>query len=66
MSATHYTAVLEIQRVDTTEGRTDYGKATPGTRDVAEVARVVIRSASLADLRDKIAAHAALVEDVAK
>lgn len=62
-AAQHYTAVLEIQKVVTTEARTDYGKTTPATREVAEVARVVIRSASLAGLRAKIADHAALIED---
>lgn len=64
-AAQHYTAVLEIQRttVTTPTSASRYDKAEPPTREVVEVARVVIRSATLEDLREKIAAHAALVDD---
>ncbi|UIW13235.1 hypothetical protein SEA_WARDA_53 [Arthrobacter phage Warda] len=64
MSATtHFTAVVEIHKTTTTPGRTDYGKTTPDSREVAEVAKLVIRAATIESLRDKIAAHAALIEE---
>lgn len=67
MSA-HYTAVVEIskttpaQPAPTGPGR---GLAVPTERRVDEVARIIIRASSVAELREKVAAHVALVEEVA-
>lgn len=67
-AAQHFTAVLEIHRttVTTPTAASRYDKAEPPTREVADVARVVIRSATLAGLQEKIAAHAALIDDGAE
>jgi hypothetical protein len=63
-AGTHYTAVLEVQKVTVTDavrGRYANDPTTPASRDVAEVARVVIRSESLTGLVAKLAAHAELL-----
>lgn len=68
MAQPHYTAVVEITKTTPAQpapsggGR---GLAIPVEREVAEVARLVIRAASVAQLREKVAAHVALVEEVA-
>ncbi|WGH21234.1 hypothetical protein SEA_OBITOO_58 [Arthrobacter phage ObiToo] len=59
----HYTAVLTIERVSVTEARPVGRSETQTARAVSEVARVVIRAATLESLREKVAAHAALIED---
>lgn len=63
MSA-HFTAVLEIHKTTTTAPSTErYAKAEQPSRDVSEVAKLVIRAGTIEALRDKIAAHAALIEE---
>lgn len=59
MSA-HYTAVLEIKK---TTASPPSSRTMATDRDVVDVARIVIRSATLAGLREKIAAHAALIDE---
>ncbi|WNN94010.1 hypothetical protein SEA_NITRO_54 [Arthrobacter phage Nitro] len=63
MSA-HFTAVVEIHKTTTTAPPAErYAKAEPASREVAEVAKLVIRAATIESLREKIAAHAALIEE---
>lgn len=63
---THYTAVIEVNKVDeSTEPELDsYGKVkTPGRkRTSADVARIVVRADNLVKLREKIAAHVELID----
>lgn len=62
----HYTAVLTVH--ESAEVREDRayparaGAEPAPTRDVVEVAKVVIRAETLDSLRVKIAAHVALLE----
>lgn len=70
MSAPHYTAVLEVTKTTppappTTTYRDSRhpAPADPSPRSVSEVARVVIRAASLEALVAKVGAHAALIEE---
>jgi len=66
--ANHYTAVLEIQRVDEPSpvvGR-DYTTKTDTAlqgRQVREVAKIVIRATDLEGLVVKLAEHVKLVDD---
>lgn len=64
---THYTAVIEVNRVrEATEAEIDqYGKTrTPAQpKEVGEISRLVLRSGTLQGLKDKIAAHVALLEE---
>lgn len=68
--STHFTAVLTIEKVTATPPtpapRGGFIDVKPASREVAEIARLVIRSGDLANLREKIGAHAALIEEVPK
>jgi len=61
--STHYTAVLEISKVtNSTEERDRYNNlTTAGGREVAEVARVVVRADNLEGLVAKVVTHAELI-----
>lgn len=65
--AKHYTGILEILEVEEgrAEGRDPISRRiTPATeRRKGEVARIVVRAASLTDLKRKMAAHVELVGD---
>jgi hypothetical protein len=63
--AIHYTAVLEVNKVDAVdEARDRYGNLTTSAkRDVSEVGRVVVRADSLEMLVEKIKAHASLLAE---
>ncbi|WGH21577.1 hypothetical protein SEA_ASCELA_54 [Arthrobacter phage Ascela] len=63
-TTTHFTAVVEIHKTTTTAPPTErYAKAEPVSRVTSDVAKLVIRAATVEALRDKIAAHAALIEE---
>lgn len=64
--AEHFTAIIEINRVDegTPEEHDQYGKVRPGRpRDVKDVARLVLRASDIEGLKAKIASHVALIEE---
>jgi hypothetical protein len=63
MADTHYTAVVEVQKVtNTAEARDRYNNLTThASRDVSEVARVVVRADSLEALVTKVKSHADLI-----
>lgn len=63
--AAHFTAVVSITKVIETEAKVDpYGKqATPATRSVDEVAKIVVRDSDLDSLTNRVAKHLQLVED---
>lgn len=63
--ATHLTAVLEIHETTVVEEKRDrYGNLeVSASRDVSEVARIVLRADDLASLVKKIEAHSALLAD---
>jgi hypothetical protein len=63
MADTHYTAVVEVQKVTvSTEKRDRYNAITEHAgRDVSEVARVVVRADSLEALVTKVKSHADLI-----
>lgn len=70
---THYTAVVEVNKTTHTppppaptyrDNRAIAAAPTTGpSRDVAEVARLVIRADSLKGLADKLVAHVALLAE---
>lgn len=66
MSDTHYTATLEVTKTEQTKGRSadDYGRGkVEPSRDVANVARIVVRADDLAALRDKLVKHVELIDE---
>lgn len=63
--AESFTAVLDVNRMTVTTPHTTgtYRGETPApTREVSEVARIVVRADSLESLRAKLAAHVALID----
>lgn len=68
MSAEHFTAVIEVSQTITqpaTPARSGYDSApaTPATREVVDVARIVVRAGSLDALRAKVVGHVALLDE---
>ena len=63
--STHYAAVLEVNKTANVEQVVDrYNTVTtPASRDVSEVARIVIRADSLETLSAKLAAHVDLIHE---
>lgn len=63
----HFTAVIEVNRVlePTEESLDQYGKVRERgkPREVAEVARLVLRASDVEALKVKIANHVALIEE---
>lgn len=62
----HYTAVVQLEKVTTTEAEIDnYTRQikTPATREVAEVARIVVRDTDLDRLTERVSQHIDLIED---
>lgn len=64
MAPAHFTAMLEVQRVTQAPdpSYTTRNPASKGEREVAEVARIVVRADTLDALRGKLAAHVALID----
>lgn len=63
-AAGHFTAVLQVEEVRVTAAepaRYANQPGIPASRDVVEVAKVVIRADTLDELKEKLAKHAALV-----
>ncbi|USL85110.1 minor tail protein [Arthrobacter phage SWEP2] len=60
----HYTAVLEITKTTIVDEKRDrYDKVeVQASRTVADVARVVVRSSTISGLKEKISAHADLID----
>jgi hypothetical protein len=67
-ASSHFTAVVEVQEVRVTPpspgrpGPYDRQDPTAGSREVVEVARVIVRADDLDTLREKVAAHVALID----
>lgn len=58
----HYTALLTVHAVSLKPNKTDYSsKPVEQFKDTEEIAKVVIRDATLEGLRDKINKHSALI-----
>lgn len=68
MSGGHYTATVEVREtIPAVETSTSGGYGRPATekkteREVRDVARVVVRADSIERLREKLAAHVALID----
>lgn len=58
----HFTAVVEINKTSISTESGSYGKPDEVNRQVAEVAKLVIRADTLDKLTDKIAVHVDLIE----
>jgi hypothetical protein len=59
----HFTAVLEITEVTTTEKDGGYNQPKIVERGKRDVARIVLRAESLEKLQAKATAHIALIEN---
>jgi hypothetical protein len=60
---THFTAVLEVHRVDIEPEGKDYSTVIPEKRTTAEVTKIVCRADNLEKLRAKLAAYTDLIEN---
>lgn len=59
----HFTAVVEIQKVDIVELRGTGRDADKTVRTPGEVARVIVRADTLEKLVEKTKAHLSLIEE---
>jgi hypothetical protein len=63
--STHYTATVEVHKVDHTAAVTGRyeNQNVPASREVQEVARLVLRADTLEKLQTKLADHIALIDN---
>lgn len=59
----HFTAVIEITEVTSSERDGGYNQPKIVERGKREVSRIVVRADSLTKLQAKVTAHVALIED---
>jgi hypothetical protein len=61
----HFTATIEVHEVNNTEAVTSRypEQCKPGSRDVHDVTRIVLRADTLEKLQAKLTAHVALIEN---
>ncbi len=57
MAEKHYTAVIEVKEVG------EAGTITKPTREVTDVARIVVRAETLEKLRARMLSHVELIEE---
>lgn len=69
--STHYTATVEVTKTVNTpakpnaRGYFEGDTTVPASREVVELARIVIRANTLDALRDKLESHVALLDEEA-